>query len=506
MDVLSPVSMLPPELLSECFLSCAATVPYTFGMLPSPYAWITISHVCRQWRDVSLSYAKLWSRIRLTYHREWMQELLRRSGEAPLEVLADFPLIYDNPQRRADWMASFQVVLGEIARIRILVISSQQRLEPETLALLNRPAPLLKDLRLYHLVFDCESPALGFMSANSNATRLESLSLYKCHIPSFSVDIHTLKELTIVGLPWGGASHSLNMPTLVQILRSAPLLESLVMRNALPPLSSIYSSPIEGPPVELLHLHTLKLYGCTADVIKLLDYLQLPALRSLFMALDSPLMDTPDRFAATVVRTVLAQGELTSLHIKGEGYVSFTLGGCVTRTQSPSSPTRGTTATGAPDTSIFHLTVSSTHCRRILSAFVVHPALARVRTLHVTSLCRKRIWALVFAHFRAVAELVVHGKRATKILFRMFGADPPADPAFPRLRALALSNLREEGVMPGDESHEYVRFWRERMEDRRGTDDPSVVSVKEMIVHVGVPNTLRRLELALVPQTHVVEV
>lgn len=513
MEPLSPVFALPPELLSECFLSCAATVPYTFGMLPSPYAWITISHVCRHWRNVALSYAKLWSRIRLTSHREWMQELLRRSGDAPLEVLADFPLIYENPQRRADWMAAFRVVLEEIARIRILVISSQQKLESETLALLNRPAPLLKDLRLYHLVFDCESQALGFMSRNSNATSLESLSLYKCHIPWFALDIHTLKELTIVGLPWGGVSHSLNMPTLVQILRSTPLLESFVIRSALPPLSTIYSSPIEGPPVELVHLHTLKLYGCTTDVIKLLGHLQLPALRSLFMALDSPLLDTPERFAASVVQTVLAPGELTSLHIKGEGYVNFTLEGHVTRAAPPSPPPPGATP---PETRTFHLTVSSTHCRRLLSAFVVHPALCRARTLHVTSLCRKRIWVLVFAHFRDVAELAVRGKRATKILHRMF-ADPPAAPdagegaepapvSFPRLRSLLLGNLREQGVEPGDESHELVRFWRGKLEDRRSTDDRSSVSIKEMVVHDGVPHTLRKLDLALVPQTDVIEV
>lgn len=521
MEQLSPVFALPPELLSECFLSCAATasVPYTFGMLPSPYAWITISHVCRHWRAVALSSAKLWSRIRLTSHREWMQELLKRSGEAPLEVLADFPLIYESPQTRADWMASFRVVLEQIARIRILVISSQQKLESDALDLLNRPAPLLKDLRLYHLVFDCEGAtddmpqALGFMSRNSNAACLESLSLYKCHIPWFELDVQTLKELTIVGLPWGGVSRSLDMPTLVQILRSAPLLESFVIRNALRPLSTIYAGPIEGPSVELPNLRTVKLYGCTTDVIKLLDHLQLPALRSLYMALDSPLMDTPESFAASVVRTVLALGELSSLHIKGEGYVNFSLEGHVAR---PAAGAR------APETSVFNLTISSTHCRRILSAFVVHPALSRVRTLHITSLCRKRIWVLIFAHFRSVSELAVRGKRATKILHRMF-SEPSASDAgegdgegeggaaeavqvpFPHLRSLSLGSLREQDFTPGDDSHGFVQFWREKLEDRRATDDHSSVSVKEMIAHDSVPNTLRKLDLALVPQTNVVE-
>ncbi|KAI0726223.1 hypothetical protein C8Q72DRAFT_537032 [Fomitopsis betulina] len=492
MEQLSPVFTLPPEILSECFLSVAATVQYTLGMSTPAYAWITVSHVCRHWRVVALSFAKLWSRIRLNRHPDWMRELLNRSADTPLAILADFPLIYDNLESRADWMASFRVVLEHIACIRILLISSQMDLGPEVLDLLNRPAPLLKDLRLYNLVFDREEDArrLGLMLRKSKNACLESLSLchLTCHIPWFELEVQTLKELTIVGLlPWSGVLRSLDMHTLVRILRSAPLLESFVLQNASRPLWTADTGSIEEPPVELPHLRRLELHGYTTDAIKLLDHLRLPALRSLFMALNAPLLDTPESFAASIVRTILALGELTSLHIKGEGYVNFTLAVHVARPKA---------GTPAPETNVFHITVSSTHCRRILSAFVVHPALSRVRTLHVTSLCRKRIWVLIFAHFRSVSELAVQGKRATKILRRMF-SEPSAAASdagegngegeggtvetiqvpFPHLRSLCLSNLREQDFTPGDDSHVYVQFWREKLEDRRTSNDHSLLGL-----------------------------
>ncbi|KZT64611.1 hypothetical protein DAEQUDRAFT_601255 [Daedalea quercina L-15889] len=513
MERLPPVFLLPPELLSECFLSCAMTIPSRpFGLDPEPqYSWISLSHVCRHWRSVALSTTRLWARIRLTSHREWTSEVVVRSGEAPLEVSAEFPLIYDNLQSRVDWMASFRVVLEEIARIRSLIISSQQKLEPEVLDLLNRPAPLLKDLRLHYLAFDAPNAAyegaphaLGFMSRDRDIAPLESLSLYKCHIPWFGLDMQTLKDLTIVGLPWGGVSRSLNMQTLVQILRSTPLLERLVIRNALRPLSAI-SAPPTGPPAVLPRLRDVKLYGCSADVIRLLDHLQLVAISQLYMSLVTPLVDPPDRFAASVVRKLLVSGELSRLHIKGEGYHLFSLDGHVTR-----SPVHGPVS--SPEIHVFHVTVSSTQCRRILGAFIQHPSLNCVRTLHITSLCRRRIWVTIGEHCRNVSELVVQGKRATKILYRMLNKSSedtsndervPVSPPlpFPHLRSLSLGNLREQGFSPGDASHAYVQFWRDRLDDRCGADGNLSVAVQQMVIHECVPNALRRLDIALIPKT-----
>ncbi|KAI0039928.1 hypothetical protein FA95DRAFT_1462389, partial [Auriscalpium vulgare] len=60
-----PVSRLPPEILSAVFsILTDIDRPRNHG---KSLAWISITHVCRKWRDVALNNPTLWSTIILPF-------------------------------------------------------------------------------------------------------------------------------------------------------------------------------------------------------------------------------------------------------------------------------------------------------------------------------------------------------------------------------------------------------------------------------------------------------
>jgi hypothetical protein len=49
--------------------------------------WISVTHVCRHWRQVALDDSSLWARISgLMANTTWISEMLARARNAPLEI------------------------------------------------------------------------------------------------------------------------------------------------------------------------------------------------------------------------------------------------------------------------------------------------------------------------------------------------------------------------------------------------------------------------------------
>ncbi|KAJ6607511.1 hypothetical protein B0H10DRAFT_551566 [Mycena sp. CBHHK59/15] len=73
-NALSPVSRLPPEMLSRIFLFCSDS---------DSLKWIKeVSHICRHWRSVALGCPNLWS-FPVFSQPKWADEMLKRSKMAP---------------------------------------------------------------------------------------------------------------------------------------------------------------------------------------------------------------------------------------------------------------------------------------------------------------------------------------------------------------------------------------------------------------------------------------
>ena len=85
-----PIDCLPPEILAQCFLWYIRIIYHlpdipAHRLLPKPYAWLIIRHVCRRWRQVALTHPELSSYIWLT-SAECVQNLLNSSGSMQLYV------------------------------------------------------------------------------------------------------------------------------------------------------------------------------------------------------------------------------------------------------------------------------------------------------------------------------------------------------------------------------------------------------------------------------------
>ena len=92
------VRSLPPELLSQIFISCLPENP-CFSPLFSP---LLLTQVCHYWRVVALETHELWSTVMIRNHamkRRGILSLLNlwleRSGTRPLDVFLDIYFIDD---------------------------------------------------------------------------------------------------------------------------------------------------------------------------------------------------------------------------------------------------------------------------------------------------------------------------------------------------------------------------------------------------------------------------
>ena len=142
---LSPVSRVPPELLSTIFLECMHQWHSKHRLIYTaeiPH-WIDVTYVCRYWRNVSLDCTGLWTHL-FFVSRRWMDELLRRSKSAPLIIHADIPSSY---LERA--MPCLMRALECMDRVQDLWIGCPGHVGMKIHARLTAtPAPLL---RLFHL-------------------------------------------------------------------------------------------------------------------------------------------------------------------------------------------------------------------------------------------------------------------------------------------------------------------------------------------------------------------
>ena len=157
------ISRLPPEVLSEVFLVLAEQLQAQ-DRFKADFKWITVTHVCRLWRDIALQHGRLWGKIDAARPDRTMVFVDRSKG-APLAVresftssLVELPVAFTDPS----------------CRYRELHIRAKDgQLGASLLQILNSPvhAPVLESLALevsdsspeYTLpptVFDNKAPAL----------------------------------------------------------------------------------------------------------------------------------------------------------------------------------------------------------------------------------------------------------------------------------------------------------------------------------------------------------
>lgn len=207
-----PINRLPPEILSSKIFS---TLKALLG--PGKRAWLILTHVCRRWRDDTLSDATLWTEISGSkLSAEWVETALKRSGTSPLSVSIEML-----------WQAeALTLVLKHADRFQRLRIHRRNSASMDAIMTwLNRPAPLLEELDLFASDI-CTAPHMLFAG---EAPKLRSLALAgSCLVTPQSPFLRCITRLTLRA--------NINRYTprqLDDMSSSTPALEHLSLSNVL---------------------------------------------------------------------------------------------------------------------------------------------------------------------------------------------------------------------------------------------------------------------------------
>ncbi|KDR79606.1 hypothetical protein GALMADRAFT_137407 [Galerina marginata CBS 339.88] len=215
------------------------------------------SQVCREWRSVILDAPALWGKLidldnLLQKRDEWKDEVLHRSGGAPLSILgSDF---YRNPMPWRDRFPAETFVISILnqhwRRIENLVISSdRRRIDLALLESIQKPAPRL---RKFHVQFKNpqNTSHIGELFANQ-APLLESVAIpFKFQLPA--PWLSNIRTILIGG-------YYFYLSEIIDILKTTPLVENITVsiRQAL----NTTGDTVHARPLTLPHLAAVSIAG-----------------------------------------------------------------------------------------------------------------------------------------------------------------------------------------------------------------------------------------------------
>lgn len=256
-NLVAPINSLPPELLNMIF-SCVEDASTENTDL------ISVTHVCRHWRDIALHAPILWTRIALK-HPEGVRTFLDRSKALPLRVSLS--------TEKLPIVATVRSLTAEIHRTRVLRVSI-----PPSLALdvvtqkLLQATPKLEELFLERLQLPpgARRPTVALPEVTpmefDGAPLLSSLILRGMRLPYLPKGPCALTNICLEGA----------LPTLfvlLDLLERSPSLENLRIHGP-------FNEDLNEDPrlVPLAHLKTLDIYSFpAAGIAALLPSLELPA-------------------------------------------------------------------------------------------------------------------------------------------------------------------------------------------------------------------------------------
>lgn len=240
---------------------------------------ITLTHVCRGWREIFTSRSPLWASLdcqdvhkTLTY--------LERSKSFPLDIHL----------KRSQYQSyrddALLLAVPHVSRLGSLTVDGTASIIPALIRRFSCPTPLLKKLEI-DVGFDHPPPTFPatLFGGDLSSLRLLSLAGFATSLPWRN--LANLTTLKLFRVP-----ETVNLPSITQLLdffESAPLLSDIELR-----LISVPSNPPPGRVVPIPHLKKLTLLSCTPSF--LLKYLSIPIGASLvlnfpFGGESSPILD-----------------------------------------------------------------------------------------------------------------------------------------------------------------------------------------------------------------------
>ena len=254
------INRIPPEVLS--------LIPKYWNKEDMDKNLITLTHVCRGWRELFIAYSSLWAHLDCT-NTDKTRVYLKRSKPFPLEVSLhgsdDSLHMCDGPTYLED---AFLLVIPHIGRLKSLSIVGAVNLRNLTQHI-SRPAPL-EELTI-DLICD-PTPTLDDALFGGNLSLLRTL-----HLDGVITRLpwKNLSKLTVFKLGYT-PKDEISVTRLLDFFENAPHLREITLNNSIPTSSN--ASP--GRVVPLPHLKTLAIDADLAHSI-LLNHLSIPARASL---------------------------------------------------------------------------------------------------------------------------------------------------------------------------------------------------------------------------------
>ncbi|KAI0337482.1 hypothetical protein BDW22DRAFT_1488256 [Trametopsis cervina] len=290
-NAFAPVNILPSEVLAHIFhlLSLQTNTPPSF--LPDlttrrdPYAWISVTHVCRYWRATALAFPTLWSSIDSSSPLASLA-FLARSAATPARLYLRDAVHNGGVRPCLDRARFLQAFAHHSTRLVELHVQPAFKYGPVLLRCFHAPAPELRALSLVlnlHKEGAHELPLLfgGHLPAVEKLT-LANFSQWSLH--QFG---SRLTHLCLLDQPLRGR---MPMDRFMDFLRGCELLEELVLIDAGPCTFDNAAGIGDGDkdPVALNRLRTLHIGDWTMPqaVARFLAHLVIPSTTKIFIWAD----------------------------------------------------------------------------------------------------------------------------------------------------------------------------------------------------------------------------
>ena len=229
---IAKIDRLPPEMLVAIFVHLSKQEPDPPGRKASYFVQdlISVTHVCRSWRQVAIAAPELWTDITMA-NPEAVKAFLQRSGAVPLKV----------GLRLGSGARIDQDLLGAVVphvhRFRQLSLLTHWGRGAVGSMPFTEPAPLLERLVVYYplgdrpaLLFNDQAPRLRELNMYSNGFwlknqlwNLTSLHVTLSHVRRIRSDFHpffdmlcrcpALEEMSVSWGGWGVQLESPQFPT-----------------------------------------------------------------------------------------------------------------------------------------------------------------------------------------------------------------------------------------------------------------------------------------------------
>lgn len=320
----SIIAYLPLEVLGEIFRAYVAKClqdmedddhdfPRDDGP-PAPFSWITISHVCRRWRNATLQAPRLWTTLSPT-NPDAVQHVISHSGQLPLTIIHGSKQVHiSNDQKAAACASAFDQCFAQFHRARVLAIT----VPDTTTVILERPhpeplvSPTLEVLQVKMVSTVNSLPSLS----TAILPRLADLSFFA---PSDADPFRLLRTLirpTLTSLTLSFFWSATFLP-LMEVLKELPALSRLRLQDIgvveVEPDVDFSVTSVSTPIVSLNSLSFLRLEVTARNAAcrALLRYIAFPQSASLHLVSQRAFGSSMSLVTAATSRIIAAQEKTT---------------------------------------------------------------------------------------------------------------------------------------------------------------------------------------------------